>query len=70
MTTLQDGLMTYDEWIVSVKQHVALDEMDDDEILEMYFDEMDKVFLKIGINALAVQTTTQHGNVGAKGYDN
>ena len=70
MTVLQDGLMTYDEWIASVKQHVPLDEMDDCEILEMYFDEMDKIFLEIGINALAVQTMAQSDNVGAKGYDN
>ena len=69
MTNLQDGLMMYDEWITSVEQHVPLEDMSYCEILTMYFDDMDKIILEIGINALATQNAAHTGKIGAKEYD-
>ena len=47
---LSEGLLTYNQWIKSIAPHYAGCTISQEKLREMYFDEMDMVFLRSGLN--------------------
>ena len=47
---LSEGLLTYDQWIKSITPHYAGCTISQETLREMYFDEMDMVFLRSGLS--------------------